>query len=217
MPRVKENKRAEKARLTRRRIRDAAYELFVEHGYGVTALQDVAERAGVAVQTIYFTFGTKRELLKEVVDVAIAGDDEPVATTDRPWFRAALDARTAADQLRRHVEGTRPVLERAAPITEVLRAAAAMDPQIIGLWRQESDPRFTVQRAAARVLVRKPGARPGVTSDHAADVLFGLLGPELYLQMVRDRRWTSHQWAQWVADLLIWQLTTSRRRPLPGS
>ena len=55
---VKENKRSEKARLTRQRIRDAAYDLFVEHGYGVTALQDVADRAGVAVQTIYFVFGT---------------------------------------------------------------------------------------------------------------------------------------------------------------
>ena len=107
---VKENRRSEKARLTRQRIRDAAYDLFVEHGYGVTALQDVADRAGVAVQTIYFVFGTKRALLKELVDVAIAGDDEPVATMDRPWFRAALKAETASEQLRLHIDGTRQIL-----------------------------------------------------------------------------------------------------------
>ncbi|MGW2223100.1 TetR family transcriptional regulator, partial [Nonomuraea sp. NPDC001684] len=31
-----------------------------------------AEKAGVAVQTIYFVFGNKRALLKELVDVTIA-------------------------------------------------------------------------------------------------------------------------------------------------
>ena len=208
---VKENKRSEKARLTRQRIRDAAYDLFVEHGYGVTALQDVADRAGVAVQTIYFVFGTKRALLKELVDVAIAGDNEPVATMDRPWFRAALKAETASEQLRLHIDGTRQILERAAPITEVLRTAAAMDPEIAGLWEQESDPRFTVMKAAARALVAKRGARPGVSAGHAADVLYGLLAPELYLLFVRDRGWASEQWAQWVGETLRPQLTTAHR------
>jgi AcrR family transcriptional regulator len=209
---VKENKRAEKARLTRQRIRNAAAELFIEHGYGATALQDVAERAGVAVQTIYFTFGTKRALLKELVDVAIAGDDEPVATMDRPWFRSALNVASAWEQLQLHVEGTRRILERVAPIIDVLRAAAAADRDLAGLWRQESDPRLTVQRAAARALVRKRGARPGVPAAQAADLLYGLLSPEFYLLFVRDRGWTSERWAYWVADTLRPQLTTARRR-----
>src|SRR5215217_558269 len=89
------NKRAEKARQTRRRMLAAARELFVERGYGATALQDIADRAEVAVQTIYFTFGTKRALLKELADVSIAGDDEPIATMDRPWFQQSLAAETA--------------------------------------------------------------------------------------------------------------------------
>ena len=73
-------KKGEKSRQTRRRILEAAYELFVEQGYGATTLQDVATRAGVAVQTIYFAFGNKPSLLKELVDVTIAGDDEPIST-----------------------------------------------------------------------------------------------------------------------------------------
>uniref|UniRef100_UPI001C3F2E52 TetR/AcrR family transcriptional regulator n=1 Tax=Microtetraspora fusca TaxID=1997 RepID=UPI001C3F2E52 len=89
------NKRAQKAKETRRRILAAALELFVRDGYGATNLQDVADKAEVAVQTIYFVFGNKRALLKELVDVTIAGDDEPVAMMDRPWYTAALAAGTA--------------------------------------------------------------------------------------------------------------------------
>src|SRR5216684_907248 len=164
MMRVKsESKRAEKARHTRQRMLGAARELLIEQGYGATAIQDIADRAGVAVQTIYFTFGNKRSLLKELVDVSIAGDQEPVATMDRPWFRDVLATGTADAQLRAHVHGSRQVLDRVAAITEVLRAAAKTDPEIAEFWPQDPDPRFTVLSAAASALrwsvpVRRPQA-----------------------------------------------------------
>lgn len=203
---VNRNKQADKARQTRRRITRAAHDLFVEHGYGATTLQDVADRAGVAVQTIYFTFGNKRSLLKEVVDTSIAGDDQPVATIDRPWFRDALAADTAAAELRRLVLGTGQVIARAAPIIEVLRTATTIDPEITGLWPQDVDMRFTVEAAAAKALMAKPGARAGVSAEQAADLLYGVLSPELYLLYVRDRGWTPGQWEQWVYDTLCCQL-----------
>jgi AcrR family transcriptional regulator len=203
---VKRNKRADKARQTRRRITCAARDLFVEHGYGATTLQDVADRAGVAVQTIYFTFGNKRSLLKEVVDTSIAGDDQPIATLDRAWFRDALAAGTAAAALRQHIQGAGQVIARFAPIIEVLRTATSIDPEITGLWPQDVDMRFTVQAAAARALMAKPGARAGVSAEHAADLLYGVLSPELYLLYVRDRGWTHGQWGQWVYDTLRSQL-----------
>ncbi|MGH8879803.1 MAG: TetR/AcrR family transcriptional regulator [Stackebrandtia sp.] len=204
-------KRAEKARQTRSRILRAAHELFVAHGYGVTALQDVADHAGVAVQTIYFTFGNKRSLLKEVVDVAIAGDEEPVATMDRGWFREALAAETATEQLGIHIAGTQRILERVAPITKVLAAAAAMDPEISAIWPQAVDPRYTVQLAAAKKLVLKPDARDELTAEQAADLLYGLLSPELYLVFTAGRDWSADKWTQWATGALRVQLCTARQ------
>lgn len=200
-------KQSEKARQTRRRVVDAARELFVEQGYGATTLQAVADRGQVAVQTIYFTFGNKRSLLKEVVDTTIAGDDEPVATMDRPWFREAVAAPTARTQLRRHVRGTKQVIGRVAPVMEVFRAAAAIEPDIADMW-EDPDPRFTVQSAAAKALVGKPDTRPGISARQAADVLYGLLSPELYLVFVRQRGWTPEKWERWVYDALCAQLCT---------
>ncbi|MGW4959387.1 TetR/AcrR family transcriptional regulator [Nonomuraea sp. NPDC004186] len=202
------NKRAEKAKETRRRILAAASELFVQDGYGATNLQDVAEKAGVAVQTIYFVFGNKRALLKELVDVTIAGDDEPVATMDRPWYVAALAAGTAQDMLRAYVAGTTSVLERVAPIGRVLEAAVASDPEVAALWPHDVDPRHVVQQGAARALAGKPGARAEVSVEEAADLLYGLLSPELYLLFVHERGWTRERWEQWVGETLRAQLCT---------
>jgi hypothetical protein len=101
-----------------------------------------------------------RSLLKEVVDTTIAGDDQPIAIIERDWFRGALAAATAPDLLQRVVNGTGQIIARVAPILDVLRAAAAIDPEIAEQWPQDSDPRYTVHAAAAQALVAKPGARP---------------------------------------------------------
>jgi AcrR family transcriptional regulator len=200
------SKRAQKAQQTRRRILDAALELFVRHGYGATNLQDVADRAGVAVQTIYFVFGNKRTLLKELVDVTIAGDDEPVATMDRSWYVDALAAGTAQDALRAYIAGTTSVLERVASISRMVKAASASDPEVADLWPQDVDPRYLVQQGAAKALVGKPGARAEVSVEEAADLLYGLLSPELYLLFVGVRGWSSERWERWVGDTLNAQL-----------
>jgi AcrR family transcriptional regulator len=197
--------RSEKARLTRTRILDAAGDLFVSGGYGATSLQDIADRAGCAVQTIYYSFGNKQTVLKELVDRTIAGDDKPVATMDRPWFREALAAKTAAEHLQLHVVGTRAVLERVAPIMKVLEAAGGTDPELAGLWPGE-DPRLTVQTAAATSMLDKPGARSGLSVAEAADILFCLLSPELYLLFVADRQWSPADWEIWTRQTLETQL-----------
>ncbi|WP_406238840.1 TetR/AcrR family transcriptional regulator [Nocardia sp. NBC_01009] len=199
-------KQAAKSRETQRRIRTAAGELFVERGYGNTSLQDIADHAGVAVQTIYFTFRNKRNLLKELVDVTVAGDEESLATMDRPWFTRAMDAKTAQEHLLAHVEGATAILGRVALITDVLHAAASIEPELDALRRQGLDQRYTVQEASARALLDKPGAVSTMTADQAADVLFAVLSPELYLLFVRDRGWSADRWERWAGTTLCAQL-----------
>ncbi|MFG1703024.1 TetR/AcrR family transcriptional regulator [Nonomuraea sp. M3C6] len=205
------NKKAQKSAETRRRIRSAAGELFMEQGYGATTLQQVADRAEVAVQTIYFVFGNKRALLKEFVDVAIAGDDQPIATMERAWFKEALATGTAERHLRSHVAGTRAVLERVAAITRLLEVAVASDPDLAELWPQQEDPRYVVHDTAARSLMSKPGARLDVSPERAADLLYAVLSPELYLLFVRDRGWRPEEFERWASGTLRTQLCADRR------
>jgi hypothetical protein len=66
--------------------------------------------------------------------------------------------------------------------------------------------RLTVHATAAKALVAKPSARPGVSAEHAADVLYGVLSPKLYSLIVRDRGCSPGQWEQWTYDTLRSQL-----------
>ena len=70
----------------------AASELFVERGYTAASLREVAEVAGVARPTVAAAFGSKPALLRQVLDEALAGDDEPVPVTQRPWFAPVWQA-----------------------------------------------------------------------------------------------------------------------------
>jgi AcrR family transcriptional regulator len=200
------DKRAERSQRTREKIVAAARDLFLEQGYGATSLKEVADLAGVAVQTVYFVFRNKRALFKDVVDTSIAGDAEPVATMDRDWFRAACAEPTAAGQLRAHVSGVRHILGRVAPIMPLIAAAAATDPEIAAQWITGPDPRYTVQHAAAKALTSKPDARPDIDTTRAADLLYGLLSPELYLIFVRDRGWSPDTWEEWACAALTTHL-----------
>ncbi|MEU7115136.1 TetR/AcrR family transcriptional regulator [Streptomyces sp. NPDC046182] len=200
-----------KAQETRRRIIEAAGALFVEQGYGATKLQEVADRAGVAVQTIYFVFRNKPALLKELVDVAIAGDDEPVPTMQRPWFAEVTSAPTAESALAALVSATRRTLERVAAINEMVRAATATNPEIRDLWPDQADPRYTVLSTAAKSLTQKPGARPAIPAEEAADILYAVLSPELFLVLTRDRAWPPAKWEQWAYDTLGSQLLAAKR------
>ncbi|MYY13952.1 TetR family transcriptional regulator [Streptomyces sp. SID4919] len=147
--------RAEKTRRTRRRMLDAAARLFVERGWTGATVEDIARAAEVGVQTVYFTFGTKRALLGEVLDTAIAGDADPAATLDRPWAREVVAEPDPAAQLARQAAGARRVLERAAPVLEVVRTAATAEPELAALWRTNLEQRHTVQLHFAHALTAK--------------------------------------------------------------
>ncbi|MFI1016147.1 TetR/AcrR family transcriptional regulator [Streptomyces sp. NPDC020965] len=200
--------RAEKTRRTRRRMLAAAARLFVERGWTGATVEDIARAAEVGVQTVYFTFGTKRALLGEVLDIAIAGDADPAATLDRPWAREVIADPDPAGQLARQTAGARRVLERAAPVLEVVRAAATTDTELAALWRTNLEQRHTVQLHFARALTGKTGAplRDGHDVRSAADIMFTLLGPETYGLLVTTQGWSPDRWERWATDLLSRQL-----------
>jgi AcrR family transcriptional regulator len=195
-------RRREQARATRRRITDAGLDLFVRQGYAVTTLEQIAGQAGVAVQTVYFHFGNKRTLLKEIVDVVAVGDDEPVALLDRPWmqqFRAEPDARRA---LTIWIRNSRAIFARIAPIMRIVRDAAGADPDMTAQWDVNQQQRFIAHSTLAQQLADKHGLRQGLSAAKAADILFALLSLDVYLLLTVERGWTPAQWQRWITNTL---------------
>jgi AcrR family transcriptional regulator len=189
------------AEATQRVIVETAARLFVEQGYAPTTISQIARESGVAVQTIYNSTGSKRELLSRVLDFAAAGDKAP---TPVPAFmqeqaEGEPDARKVIAQL---VEFWRGGLERTAPIFEVIRQAAALDPEIAALETERAQARLRNYGVAGRMLADRGQLRSGLSPDAAAAVMFSLGHPESYRLLVHKSGWTSEQWATWVTDAL---------------
>ncbi|RKS08821.1 TetR family transcriptional regulator [Nocardiopsis sp. Huas11] len=199
--------RAARSRATRARVAAAATRLFTAHGYTATSIQAVAREAGVATQTVYYAFGNKPAVLKEALDQAVAGDAAPVATLDRPWVRAALAAPDAREQVRLQVEGSGKVMERVAPLAEVVRGAAGSDPELAELWRTNIEQRRTVQTVFARALAERGALRRGLEVSEAADTALALLSPEVFTLLTVHSGRTVEQWSAWARDAVLRQLT----------
>src|SRR5262245_46786821 len=80
--------RERRAAETRDAIVTAADQLFMTKGWNGTVMRDVATSAGVAIETLYGHFSSKRTLLQEVVNISSVGNTEPVAIAAHPEFAA---------------------------------------------------------------------------------------------------------------------------------
>jgi AcrR family transcriptional regulator len=199
---VKANRRTEQARATRRRIIECARELFLQQGYAAATLDQIAARAGVAVQTVYFHFGNKRTVLKEVMDVLAVGDDAPVPLLERPWVQQVRDEPDARRALGIWLRNGRVIFGRVAPMLSVVRDAAGADPEMAEQWRTNQHERYLAHRTLAEILAAKKALRPGLTVQNAADIIFTLLSPEVYLLLTIERGWSPAQWQSWLTDTI---------------
>ncbi|MFG1621892.1 TetR/AcrR family transcriptional regulator [Kribbella sp. NPDC049227] len=202
--------RADKARANRRRMREAALTLFIKRGYAVTSIQAIADEAGMAVQTVYFTFGSKRALLSEILDVAVAGDEELVPTLERAEVLAAIDDPDQEKQLREQTRIAREIYERVAPVLQVVANAASADPEIAELWETNNSQRATVMERLITALAGKGPLRDGLDTAMAIDIALALQSPEMYQYLTKRRGWSPSRWQQWTADALITQLLPNR-------
>ncbi|HTL86160.1 MAG TPA: TetR/AcrR family transcriptional regulator [Acidimicrobiia bacterium] len=192
--------RTQQAKETRRTIRDAAEKLFLANGYVATSINAIAEEAGVAPETVYATFKNKRALLKELIDVSVAGDDEPVALIDRPWFdeiRAEPDQRRA---LRMLDEAGLARVARAGPMEQVLAGAAASDPQLHDLHREQHEARRRDVAQFVDLVLERGDLR--VDRETAIDVVWAIGGADVWRALVVESGWSVERYIQVVHDII---------------
>lgn len=195
------NRRTVAAEATRRAIVEAASRLFLDRGYQATTLAEIAREADVAVQTIYNSIGSKRDLLAKVLDYAAAGEHAP---TRAPTFALAQaerepDSRKMLDQF---VAFWGEARARTAPFYAILRQAAALDPDVAALERARAAERLRSYRAGARLHAERGALREGLSIDDAAAVFFATGHPDVYRFLVIEGAWTPERWARWARSTL---------------
>jgi TetR/AcrR family transcriptional regulator, regulator of autoinduction and epiphytic fitness len=195
--------RQRQAAETRRRIFEAAEELFTRDGYVTTTIATIAEHAGVAVQTVYASAKSKRDILKGILDLAISGEAEQVpiqASSQWQEIETEPDPRT---KLRKLARLHRKICVREAPAFAIMADAAGSDPEIRTLMHDMADQRYQDHHRLAKSLHQTGNIRPALSSRRTADIIWALANERTYLALVRDRRWSTEDYEDWLADQLI--------------
>jgi AcrR family transcriptional regulator len=195
--------RAEQAAQTRLRILEASGDLFAERGYGATTIDAVAASAGVAVDTVYATFGTKKGMLSALIDLRVTGSSEGSDVLAGEGPRALRNVSNQRQMLAGFAADIVPRIERVRPIDDVMQSAGAIDPEIAELRARMQENRFSNLRTFIEWLAANGALRRDMDVDEAATVAWTLTSPEVN-RLLRDvRGWSSQRYQEWLSATLV--------------
>jgi AcrR family transcriptional regulator len=187
--------RVAQAEETRRRVVEAGSRFLSEKGWAGTSMREVAREAGVSVETIYATVGSKVELLKVAMDVAVVGDDAQVPLAERPEFRRMGEG-TPHGRLAAAAALMAEINRRGAALHRVLEEGARSEPQLHDPLRVRQDNRWRTTREGMQAVL----GRPAETNE--VDEVYVVVGPDTYRILVEERGWSREQYTYWLADAL---------------
>jgi AcrR family transcriptional regulator len=189
-------RRRRQAEETRAEILVTARRLFGERGWAGTTLAAIAEEAGVAVETIYSGFGSKRALVRDAFDAAVVGDAEPVPFADRPEFHR-LGVGSRDERIDAATKFLADTFGRSAGVWRALLDAADGD-EGLTTWVREADQRrrLDVRRSLERIFDRE-------LDDTVVDVLWVLYSPDAYRRLVSERGYTRDRYREAMRDATL--------------
>ena len=195
-----------RTRLARTAVVQAAQALFLDRGYAATTIDAISDLSDVPPATVYRLFSSKLGILKALLDISIAGDDQPIALPDRPRVRALIADRDPRDQLSDLAGLIRGIMSRAEPLHRILVSAAGSDPDAAALLAEVQRRRQQGHAQIARSLARAGALRSKLRERDADDIINALTSPEVYRSLVCDRGWPPDRYEQWLKDILSDQL-----------
>jgi AcrR family transcriptional regulator len=197
-----------RTRLARRAVVETARDLFLERGYQATTIDAISDRSDVPTATVYRLFSSKLGILKALLDVSIAGDDQALSVQERPQVAALFAEPDPTELLAGFASITVAINARSSDVYRILSSASGSDPAAADLLADYQRRRAHGQGRIARSLARARALRPGLRQRDAADLIHALMSPELYQLLVIDRGWSPGRYEQWVARILADQLTS---------
>jgi AcrR family transcriptional regulator len=194
------SRRKRQALETQEHILKSAQELFVERGYEGTSIDSIAQKAGVASETIYSIFGNKRAILSRVVDVAIVGDNDPIPLLARSYIKEVESETDQHRQIEMFAKRIQIIMSHVAPLFDVMRSASKTEPQMADMLKKYLYGRlqgmsyfFDCIRANGELQLDK---------QMAVDTLWTLTSAEVYNLLIADRKWSEEEYEHWLADTL---------------
>ena len=200
--------RREQAAATRRAVIDVAKRLFLADGYAGTTMAAIAREAGVVVETLYRSFGSKAGLFGAVVEAALAGGVEraEVPVEARPAIAAIIAEPDPARQVALYAATQLGIHRRAGPLLRAVRDAAAIDPEVARVWSELEGQRHAGQARVAGLLASRGVLREGLSVERASDLIWTLCSLAVFDLFVVERGWTPEEYESWLVGALTHEL-----------
>jgi AcrR family transcriptional regulator len=160
----------------------------------------IAERAGVAVDTVYALFGKKAALIEALVEAAISQSDTPLPALQREFVARIRRCSRAADMLALYAQVVSVVHQELAPLVLVIQRAAQSEPTLDQLWQSIAARRAANMLLFADDLIATGDLRRGLTREALADIVWSTNAPEYYALLVTERGWPAARFEAWLSE-----------------
>ncbi len=165
---------------TRTAILQAARTMFTEKGWPTT-IAAIAAEAGVATETVYGHFGSKRAIVHALVVAAMRGDQPDTPFMEQAGRREVQSQTEPARMIEAFAGDLTTLVARGAPILAVVRSAAEGDAGMRDLYLDLHESRRRNLSGFVAMLAAIGGLRPGLDEQAATDLVWSLGSPELFL------------------------------------
>lgn len=194
------SERLAQAAANRQRVLDAARDSLVERGYRATTIARIAAAAGVHVATVYELVGRKPVILRELIEQALSGTDQPVEAEQREYVVAIRREPDPRRKLALYAEAITDIHRRLAPLMLALRDASSTESEAYDVWRAVGDRRARNMVLFAQDLEQAGGLRADLSVSEAADTIWATNSAELYVLLTTDRGWSPRRYRRWLTD-----------------
>jgi len=196
--------REAQAKATRGRVLDAAHRVILARGYTATTMALIAKDAGVSVETLYKGFGSKSELITQMLGAVLVGDDEPVPLAERPEARVVATQTSGAAMLTAYAAWCRQLYDRLGTLPALLLIAARSgETDLQAFATNVKSKRLEDATTTAEALLGTGELRPDLDHAHVRDVIWTLNSPEMHQLLTQDRQWSPEAYQHWLARTLI--------------
>jgi len=173
-------------------------------------MEKIAEEAELSVETVYGAFGSKAKLLARVIEVALVGDEVPVAVAERSWTLEVRAEMNQTRQLELLARNTRNILERAGPVQWAAIMASDQEPEIEALVTRNQKTRLRIQTEFISWVAARGPFRDGLTVEEAGRRYWILAAVEVHHLLRRTMGWSALRYERWLAESLKAQLLPAK-------
>ena len=175
---------------------------MLERGYIGTSITAVAGEAGVVVQTVYNSVGSKAELLAAVLDRVAEQPDAP-AFLSAATRGSLAEAGTATEIIRIVAVSSALVNERTSNILRIVSEAAVVDSDVAEFEYKRDAARLHGFGEIAALLRQKRGLRGGTSDHEAAATMWALAQAHTYRTLVVSLGWSTDAYRSWLEKSLL--------------